>query len=125
VVVGGTLGLLAFVLALTLTLCFANTGFTERRAGMLAEANAISTAWLRAHTIGDLRGEAMAGLLEQYTHLRIDFIQAEDDPAKLDDTNRRTNVLQTEIRGHASVIVHERPDAVVFCLLASPPPAAR
>ncbi len=41
VVVGGMLGLLAFVLALTLS--FANTGFSERRAGTLAEANAIST----------------------------------------------------------------------------------
>ena len=40
VVVGGMLGLLALVLALTLS--FANTGFSERRAGSLAEANAIS-----------------------------------------------------------------------------------
>jgi hypothetical protein len=117
VVVGGMLGLLAFVLALTLS--FANTGFTERRAGTLAEANAISTAWLRAHAIGHPRGEAIARLLEQYTHLRIDFIQAEDDSAKLDDINRRTNALQTEIWGHAAAIARERPDAVVSSLLAS------
>jgi hypothetical protein len=44
VVVGGMLGLLAFVLALTLS--FASTRFQERRDGTLAEANAIGTAWL-------------------------------------------------------------------------------
>ena len=92
VVVGGMLGLLAFVLALTLS--FANTGFSERRAGSLAEANAISTAWQRAEAIGLPRGEEIARLLEQYTHLRIAFIQAENDPAALDDLNRRNNALQ-------------------------------
>jgi hypothetical protein len=117
VVVGGMLGLLAFVLALTLS--FANTGFAERRAGTLAEANAISTAWQRAHAIGHPRGEEIARLLEQYTHLRIDFIQAEDDPARLNDINRRTNALQTTMWGHASAITRERADAVVASLLAS------
>jgi hypothetical protein len=49
-VVGGMLSLLAFVLALTLS--FANTRFSERVEGTLAEANAIGTAWLRAEAIG-------------------------------------------------------------------------
>jgi hypothetical protein len=93
-VVGGMLGLLAFVLALTLS--FASNSFSERRAGTLAEANAIGTAWLRAQAIGGPRGSEIARLLEQYTHLRIDFIQAENDPAAIDDLNRRTNALQTE-----------------------------
>src|SRR5579871_6132147 len=53
VIVGGMLGLLAFVLALTLS--FANTRFSERRAGALTEANAIGTAWLRAEAIGNPR----------------------------------------------------------------------
>ena len=41
VVVGAMLGLLAFVLALTLS--FANTRFGERRAGTLGKANAIGS----------------------------------------------------------------------------------
>ena len=80
VVVGGMLGLLAFVLALTLS--FANSSFSERRAGTLAEANAIGTAWLRAQAIGGPRGSEIARLLEQYTHLRIDFIQADQGAAE-------------------------------------------
>jgi hypothetical protein len=50
------LGLLAFVLALTLS--FANSRFSERIQGTLNEANAIGTAWLRPRrsaTQGDLR----------------------------------------------------------------------
>ncbi len=117
VVVGGMLGLLAFVLALTLS--FANTGYSERRAGTLAEANAIGTAWLRAEAIGHPRGDEIARLLEQYTHLRIAFIEAENDTAVLDELNRRTSALQTQIWGHASAIARERPDPVVTSLLAA------
>jgi hypothetical protein len=54
VVVGGVLGLLAFVLALTLS--FSSARFNDRRDGTLAEANAIGTAWLRAKSMGDPRG---------------------------------------------------------------------
>ncbi len=117
VVVGGMLGLLAFVLALTLS--FANTGYSERRAGTLAEANAIGTAWLRAKAIGQPRGDEIARLLEQYTHLRIDFTRAKNDPAVLDELNRRTNALQTEIWGHATAIARERADPIVASLLAA------
>jgi CDP-diglyceride synthetase len=117
VVVGGMLALLAFVLALTLS--FANNSFSERRAGTLAEANAIGTAWLRAQAIGGPRGSEIARLLEQYTQLRIAFVRADNDPAELDDLNRRTNALQTEIWGHASAIARERTDPVVVSLMAA------
>jgi hypothetical protein len=117
VVVGGMLGLLAFVLALTLS--FANSGYSERRAGTLAEANAISTAWQRAKAIGLPRGDEIARLLEQYSQLRITFIEAENDAPALEELSRRTNAMQTEIWGHASAIARERADAVVASLLAS------
>jgi hypothetical protein len=117
VVVGGMLGLLAFVLALTLS--FASTGYNERRMGTLAEANAIGTAWLRAKAIGHPRGDEIARLLEQYTHLRIDFIEAEDNVAAIEALNQRTSALQTEMWGHASAIARERADPLVASLLAS------
>ncbi len=117
VVVGGMLGLLAFVLALTLS--FASNSFSERRTGTLAEANAIGTAWLRAEAIGHPRGSEIARLLEQYARLRIAFIQAEHGAAELDDLNRRTNALQTQIWGHASTIARERTDPVVVSLMAA------
>ncbi len=117
VVVGGMLGLLAFVLALTLS--FANTRFQERRDGTLAEANAIGTAWLRAHAIGHPRGTEIARLLETYTRVRMDFIRADAQSPAIAELTARTNALQSEMWGHVSAIVRERPDPVATALMAS------
>lgn len=117
VVVGGMLGLLAFVLALTLS--FANARFSERRDGTLAEANAIGTAWLRAQAIGHPRGAEIARLLEQYTRIRIAFVQADNDPVAINELNQRTNAMQTEIWGHLSAIVREQPSPVTASLMSA------
>jgi hypothetical protein len=117
VVVGAMLALLAFVLALTLS--FANTRFTERRAGTLAEANAIGTAWLRAEAIDHPRGKAIARLLESYARMRADFVRSSGNPAELEVVNQRTQALQTEIWGHLAGIVHDRPDTITSAFQAS------
>jgi hypothetical protein len=117
VVVGGMLGLLAFVLALTLS--FANTRFTERIEGTLAEANAIGTAWLRAEAIGHVRGAEIARLLEEYAQVRRDYVSEERDQAAIDELNRRTNALQSKIWGHVAAIVREQPGPVSTSLMAS------
>src|SRR5215470_7663270 len=118
VLVGGLLGLLAFVLALTLS--FASERFNERRAGTLAEANAIGTAWLRAKAIGEPRGDEIARLLEQYIKLRIAFVQTGGlDPAGLAQITDLTNALQSEIWGQVSGIVRERPNPISASLMAS------
>jgi hypothetical protein len=115
--VGGMLGLLAFVLALTLS--FASDRFNERRTGTLAETNAIGTAWLRAKAIGQPQGEEIAQLLEQYTRVRRAFVEAPNDSQLLDDINNRTNALQSAIWGHVSAIVREQPTPIVASLMAS------
>lgn len=117
VVVGGLLGLLAFVLALTLS--YANNRFAERRAGTLTEANAISTAWLRAKVVGHARGEEIARLLEEYTKVRMDFVQAGRDKDRIDKLNQATNALQSRIGGHLAAIVREQPNTVSTSLMAS------
>lgn len=117
VVVGGLLALLAFVLALTLS--YANARFSERRAGALAEANAISTAWTRAQAIGHPRGKEIAALLEEYTKVRLAFVEAGRDKAAIAELNRKTNALQTKMTGHLAAIVREKPDTVSTSLMAS------
>lgn len=117
VIVGGMLGLLAFVLALTLS--FANSRFSEHREGSLVEANAIGTAWLRAKAVGGPRGEAIAGLLEDYTKVRIDFVRAGRDPAVIDALNQRSNTLQSQMWGHVTAIVQEAPNPVSASLMAA------
>jgi hypothetical protein len=115
VVVGGMLGLLAFVLAITLS--FASTRFQERRDGTLAEANAIGTAWLQAQAIGHPRGVEIARLLETYTTHRRDFVRADQGSPLVAQATERTSVLQGEIWGHLTVIVREQPTPVATSLM--------
>jgi hypothetical protein len=117
VVVGGMLGLLAFVLALTLS--FATTRFEERREGTLLEANALGTAWLRAKAIGHPRGEELAKLFEDYTKIRADFIRAPADREVVRAINDRTSELQNRIWEHVTVIVREKPDPISASLMAA------
>ena len=117
VIAGGLLGLLAFVLALTLT--FANGRFAERRVGTLAEANAIGTAWTRAQAIGHPRGVEIARLLEEYARLRLEFAEAGRDTARLGEITAKTNRLQSQMAGHAAVIVREQPNPVSTSLLSA------
>ena len=117
VVVGGMLGLLAFVLALTLS--FASARFQERRDGALAEANAIGTSWLRAHAIGHERGTEIARRLEEYARVRVAFIQAEAGSSRIGEINARTNAMQSEMWGHLSAIIRERPDPAATSLMTS------
>jgi len=117
VVVGGMLGLLAFVLALTLS--FATARFEERRQGTLMEANAIGTAWLRAQAIGHPRSDELTKLFEEYTKLRVDFIKAPADRDIVRAINDRTSALQNRIWEHVTAIVRERPDAISSSLMAA------
>lgn len=117
VIVGGMLGLLAFVLALTLS--FASARFQERREGTLTETNAIGTAWLRAGAIDHPRAAAIARLLEAYAPVRRDYVAAPQDEAALAAIRARSDALQGEIWGHVAALVRERPDPVAAALMAA------
>ena len=117
VLAASLLGLLAFVLALTLS--FANDRFTERRAGTLSEANAIGTAWLRAKALGLPQSDEIAKLLEEYAVQRLAFVKAPYDPAMLDEIDMRTQALEAVIWEQMSAIVRERPSVVVNSLMTA------
>jgi hypothetical protein len=115
VIVGGMLGLLAFVLALTLS--FASARFQERRDATLVETNAIGTAWLQAEAVDHPRAAAIARLLESYTPVRRDYVAAPARETVLDALNARSNALQGEIWGHAAALVREQPSPVTASLM--------
>jgi hypothetical protein len=116
-VVGGMIGLLGFVLALTLS--FGSTRFDERRQGTLAEANAISTAWLRAEAVGHPRGREIADKLRAYAEVRRDYVQASRNSASIAQLNKRTSDTQAEIWAAVSAITRERNDPVVVSLMTA------
>ncbi|MBB3591019.1 hypothetical protein FHX08_001363 [Rhizobium sp. BK529] len=117
VVVAGMLGLLAFVLALTLS--YSTARFSERRQGTLNEANAIGTAFLRASAIGSPQAVEVARLLEDYLKARRAFVDAGLDNDAIASANQDTSRLQQSIWRGVSAIVRDRPDPVSVSLMSA------
>jgi hypothetical protein len=116
-VVTGLLGLLAFTMALSIS--FAQARFEERRSASLAEANAIGTAWLRAHAVNHPRGPVIAAQLEAYLATRRAYLTAPADPVELARINRETAAQQSAIWAELAAITAERADPVAASLMAS------
>lgn len=115
--VGGILGLLAFLLGITLSI--AESRHDERRAVVLNEANAIGTAWLRAGVIGGEQGERIQGLLAAYTEVRIQVyrdIRTREDGVRLDAETAR---LQGEMWGIATAVARANPSPISGLMLSA------
>ena len=78
--VGGTLGLLAFMLAFTFGL--AGSRFEARRQVLLSEANAIGTTYLRAAMIPEPMRTESRNLLREYVDVRLKGAQQSDQLAQ-------------------------------------------
>ena len=115
VIVGAMLGLLAFVLALTLS--SSTTRFQERRQAILDEASAIGSAWSRAEAMGDPRGDRIGRLMADYTRVRIEFVEAPADAGRLAEIGGRSAALQAQMQGLAAEIARSRPDPLSVSLL--------
>jgi hypothetical protein len=116
-VVAGMIGLLGFVLALMLS--FGSTRFDERRQGTLNEANAISTAWLRAEAVGHPSGSAISKRLKDYVQVRRAYVQAPRNLETLQQINQKTSQLQSEIWSDMTAILRERTDPAVVSLMSA------
>jgi hypothetical protein len=110
----GMLGLLAFTLSLSIG--FAQNRYEARRDLVLAEANAIGTAWLRTKLIDGDEGPLIAAKIEDYAKARLDFTIAAssvDVPALV----VRTNALQDDIWRITRVIARRSPNPVTTSLV--------
>ena len=92
--IGGMLAMLAFALGLTIS--FAENRYEGRRLLVVQEANTIGTAWLRARLVGADEGNAIAGLIEDYTRVRIEYTSA-GLAGPVSDLIAKTGVLQTKM----------------------------
>ena len=113
----GVMGLLAFLLGVSLSM--ASDRYQQRRDSVLAEANAIGTAWLRATVATGAEGEAMQRLLRDYTETRIAVVRGSADPAEVDRLNQRTSSLQSELWQMARTIAERSPTPISGLLLSS------
>jgi hypothetical protein len=89
--VGALLGLMAFLLAVTMGM--AADRFDARRGMVLAEANAIGTAYLQADYMPEVQTAQMRALLREYLPLRI----ATGDPSQLQANLQRSQELHAEM----------------------------
>jgi len=115
VVVGGLLGLLAFILGLSLSM--AEGRYQERRHLGLQEANAIGTAWLRAHALGGVEGQAIAAELEGYMRQRIAWVVSAQRAEELATLNTQTGAAQARMWGQATALARAKPDAFSVSLI--------
>ncbi len=97
--VGSILALLAFLLAVTMGM--ASDRFDARRSLVLAEANAIGTAYLRAGYLPEPASSQARELLRQYVPLRIVVTDANDIQADIDQSNAILAKLWTVTEGVA------------------------
>jgi len=110
----GMLGLLAFTLSLSIG--FAQSRYEVRRDLVLAEANAIGTAWLRASLIEGEEGSAITAKIEEYAKARLDFTIAASE-ADVPPLIMRTDALQSDIWRVMKVIARRAPNPVTTALL--------
>jgi hypothetical protein len=116
-IVGGILGLLAFLLGITLSL--ADGRHDERRGVVLNEANAIGTAWLRAGVIGGEEGARMQRLLVDYTEVRIHVYRDLRTRADGDRLDAETAALQTALWQTATEVARAHPTAISGLMLSA------
>lgn len=116
-VVAGMLALLAFFLGTALSI--ANNEYRERQAVVLAEANAIGSAWLIAGAQADDTGAEIQRLLDAYTKVRISAVQSARAPEDELRIVKRTGDLQNEIWAIASDIAKRTPNPVSAKLLTA------
>ncbi|GBQ33159.1 hypothetical protein HLH34_14270 [Gluconacetobacter azotocaptans] len=112
----GMVGLLAFTLGLSIN--FAQNRFEARRDLVLAEANAIGTAWLRTKLMDDATALTLGDRIEDYAHVRLAFTITESD-ADVPGLIGRTNALQAEIWQSAQAMAHRSPNPITTALITA------
>lgn len=111
VMVGTTLGLLAFLLAFTFGLAAAR--FDTKRQWLLDEANAIGTCFLRAEMLPG-GGKEVRSLLRTYVDVRLETART----GNLEGL-RRSEEIQQQLWAHAVTVAASNPDPIVAIFVQS------
>jgi hypothetical protein len=116
VITASMMGLLSFTLALTVS--YAQNRAEARRGLVVVEANAISTAWLRAKVVGGDEGPAIAKLVEELAKVELAFEVARSTEPEADLIARR-EALQDQIWGLAQTVMRRDPTGVATAMITA------
>lgn len=114
-VVGSTLGLMAFVLALNLS--SATSRHELRMNATLAEANAIGTAMMQAEAVGGDQAAGLVADLKAYLQLRYEYVRATRVTGEIARMNDETVALQNKIWAGISARIADSPTPPVTSLM--------
>lgn len=109
-IVGALLGLMAFLLAITMSM--ASDRFDTRRALVLTEANSVGTTYLRAGFLPESAATEVRGLLREYVPLRI----GTNDLAELRARMARSVEIHAEVWSIAEDAARTAPESVALGL---------
>ena len=111
--VGGTLGLLAFMLAFTFGL--AGSRFEDRRQVVLSEANAIGTTYLRAAMLPEPMRTEGRNLLREYVDVRLEAVQS----GKVNEAIVKSEELQNKLWSQAVAATEKDRSPITGLFVAS------
>jgi hypothetical protein len=114
-IVGSILGLMAFLLAITMSM--ATQRYDTRRGLVLEEANDIGTTYLRAEYLPEPASSQTLELLREYVPLRI--VSPEVTGDVLDARLARSNQIQNELWAIAADLARVTPDSEMLGLYIS------
>lgn len=95
-ILSAVLGLLGLLIAFTFSLALSR--YDTRREMVVAEGNAISTAWLRATLVGGEEGDALRQSLRGYADIRLRLPAAPDPAAVEREASRQQEVIWQSLR---------------------------
>jgi len=113
-VVGGMLGLMAFLLAFCIGIVISQ--HNGRKAMVVTEANAVGTAYLRAGFLGEPDQTAVQNLLREYVEVRL---AAADDPALRESTAQRSEEIHGELWSIVEDTVLQGQESAIMGLFVS------
>lgn len=102
VIQGATLGVLGLLIGFSFSGAMGR--FSDRKAIIIHEANAISTAWLRADLLGEPQRTSVKSLLHQYARERMNLFAAGDQHAS-DAAEASVQTAQNELWSAACAAV--------------------
>ena len=110
-VVGGMLGLMAFLLAFCIGIVI--NQHNGRKAMVVTEANAIGTAYLRAGFLNESDRDTTRDLLQEYVEIRLDAV---GDESVLDATLTRSEEIHSELWSIVEDVVGAGNDSAIMAL---------
>ena len=116
-VVGATLALLGFILALTLGA--ASARFDERKHAVIENVNAVETAYRNASLIPEPHKAESRRLLREYVQARIGIDEQYSNPDELSKIDAKVRMVETELWPHAQALAAENSGSEIYALYAS------